>query len=152
MTFQKIDVRLVKKPKRMVKRVFIHCSASDRPEDDNAATIDRWHKERGWSGIGYHFFVRKDGTIESGRDLEVIPAAQKGHNTGSIAICVHGLKEKNFTLHQRSALTALCLHLNMLYERKITFHGHCEVEKNKTCPVFNYRLWLHLDSAGRIQV
>jgi hypothetical protein len=54
------------KPKRAVNRVFLHCSASDRPEHDSAAVMDAWHKQRGWAGIGYHFFVRKVESLETG--------------------------------------------------------------------------------------
>ena len=151
MTFPIIsDVRTVKRPKRPVSRVFIHCSASDHAHHDNAATMDKWHKERGWSGIGYHFFIRKDGTIEGGRNIESIPAAQKGHNTGTIAICVHGLDKSKFTHFQRASLRALCIHLNELYKGGLTFHGHKEVEPNKACPVFDYKEWLSLDAKGRM--
>lgn len=112
--------------------------------------MDKWHKERGWSGIGYHYFIRKDGTIEGGRDVERIPSAQAGHNTGSIAICVHGLEKKEFTHMQRGALRALCLEINRLHGNGLRFRGHCEVAA-KTCPVFDYRDWLDLDARGFMQ-
>lgn len=158
MTFPIItDLRTIKKPKRPVTRVFLHCSASDHPHHDNAATIHEWHidpKRPGgpFSQIGYHFFIRKDGTIESGRSIERTPAAQKGHNTGTIAICLHGLDKNKFTHMQRASLRALCLHLNGLYKGGLTFHGHKEVEPNKACPVFDYREWLDLDERGRIVI
>ena len=150
MTFPILKLTDIKKPKRNVAKVFLHCSASDHAHHDNAETMDKWHKERGWSGIGYHYFIRKDGVIQVGRDIEKVPAAQRGHNTGSIAICVHGLDVNKFTKEQRASLTALCLTLNKLYRGGLTFHGHREVEKNKACPVFNYRLWLRLDKDGRM--
>lgn len=152
MRFPIIDITKIKKPKRTVFCVFLHCSASDNPAHDTAETIDRWHKERGWAGIGYHFFIRKDGTIQAGRDLEKVPAAQKGRNTGSIAICVHGLNKGMFTADQRASVKALCITLNKIYGNSLTFHGHCEVEPNKSCPVFDYRDWLGLDKSGRMKV
>jgi len=94
------------KPNRFVDRVFLHCSASDHANHDNVATMDRWHRERGWSGVGYHLFIRKDGTLEDGRDLERTPAAQSGHNRGSIAICLHGLKIEKFTSARNRVTTA----------------------------------------------
>ncbi len=148
MPFPTIDISKIKKPERAVYRVFLHCSASDNPAHDNAGTIDKWHKERGWAGIGYHFFVRKNGDVQAGRGLELIPAAQKGHNTGSIAICVAGLDKDKFTVEQKAAVKALCHALNKLYRGGVTFHGHCEVEPNKTCPVFDYKDWLGLDKNG----
>ena len=150
MKFKTVDLTKLKKPARKVTKVFLHCSASDHAHHDNAETIEAWHKERGWSGIGYHFFVKKNGIIQYGRDLEQIPSAQRGYNTGSIAICVHGKDIAKFTIEQRASLAALCLTLNKLYKGGLTFHGHKEVDKGKACPVFNYKLWLRLDKDGRM--
>lgn len=137
------------KPSRPVSRVFVHCSASDNPAHDSAAVIDAWHKQRGWAGIGYHFFIRKDGTLEKGRDLEKIPAAQEGNNTGTIAICLHGLEREKFTEAQFATLRGLCGQINRAYDGRITFHGHCEVAR-KACPVFDYRAVLGIDKNGRV--
>jgi N-acetyl-anhydromuramyl-L-alanine amidase AmpD len=136
------------KPTREVSKVFLHCSASDRPEHDNIEVIKEWHLARGFSDVGYHFFIRKDGTIEEGRPIEQVPAAQKGFNTGSIAICCHGLTE--FTDIQLSKLYFLCKSIDKVYQSRITFHGHCEVNSNKTCPVFDYKNILDLDSNGKM--
>ena len=89
------------KPQRHVDRIFLHCSASDRLEHDDVEVIRDWHVNgNGWSDIGYHYFIKKDGTIEPGRDLERTPAAQKGNNSGTIAICLHGLAAEKFTKAQ----------------------------------------------------
>ena len=88
------------KPKREVSKVFLHCSASSRPEHGDIEVIRQWHKQRGWSDVGYHYFIPFEGDIQSGRSIEKIPSAQKGHNTGSSASCVHGLKKSDFTLNQ----------------------------------------------------
>lgn len=138
-----------KKPNRPVTKVFIHCSASDNPDHDNVATMDAWHKARGWSGCGYQLFGRKDGRGEVGRSMEKAPAAQKGHNRGSIAICLHGLVEGEFTLAQKLWLVEVCFQINQAYSGKVTFHGHREVA-NKTCPVIDYKAILKLDDAGRL--
>ena len=137
------------KPKRPISRVFIHCSASDRPEHDNVATMRDWHKARGWSDVGYHYFIRKDGTLERGRSTELTPAAQAGHNTGTLAVCLHGLDKAKFTVAQFSTLSAMCREINTAYDGKITFHGHNEVAA-KACPVFDYRAVLGLDAKGRL--
>lgn len=137
------------KPRRSINRVFIHCSASDNPEHDNVATMDRWHKGRGWSGVGYHFFIRKDGTVERGRDINKIPAAQRGHNTDTIAICLHGLEKSKFTVKQKSALIGLCQQINDQCSPYVTFHGHNEVA-NKACPVIDYKSVLNLNSDGKM--
>ncbi|WP_056030848.1 peptidoglycan-binding domain-containing protein [Loktanella sp. 3ANDIMAR09] len=125
------------KPRRAVHTVFIHCSASDNPKHDNAATMDAWHRVNGWNGIGYHLFIRKDGTVEDGRSLELTPAAQGGHNRGTIAICLHGLEVDKFTDNQTDALLDICEQIENAYNGQIRFRGHCEVAA-KSCPVFDY--------------
>ena len=141
------------KPKRRVKRVFLHCSAHDGKHSDNAETIDAWHKDRGWKGIGYHFFIRFDGTIEHGRPLHQTPAAQARHNRGTIAICLHGgqnSKPDAFTEQQFDSLRRLCRDIDAAYDGKITFHGHKEVSA-KACPVFDYKAVLGLDRNGYLK-
>ena len=136
------------KPKRHVDKVFIHCSASDNAAHDNLQTITDWHvKDNGWSDIGYHFVITKDGQPHWGRFIETTPAAQKHHNTGSIAICLTGLNK--FSEEQFIALRQLCAMINEAYEGEITFHGHNEVS-TKSCPVFDYKTILGLDDEGRL--
>ena len=135
------------KPKRTVNRVFLHCSASDNVQHDNVKTITEWHLKRGFSGIGYHYFISKDGKIHTGRNIEVKPAAQEENNTGSIAICLHGLDIAKFTQAQFKSLKSLCKQINIAYSGDITFHGHCEVA-NKACPVFDYKDVLTLNAKG----
>lgn len=138
------------KPKRAVKRVFLHCSASDVAAHDSVVVMDQWHRKRGFSNVGYHFFIRKDGMIEKGRSLENSPAAQRGHNAATIAICLHGLKREAFTKEQYASLIALARTINQAYGGLVTFHGHCEVAP-KECPVFDYKKVLALDAAGHMQ-
>jgi hypothetical protein len=132
------------KPKRDIHTVFIHCSANDNPEFDNIRTIRNWHLEQGFSDVGYHYFIQKSGFIQPGRGLEEIPAAQRGHNTGSIAICLHGLKEEYFTQEQFWSLRYLCISMQRDYDQRLLFKGHCEVSP-KSCPVFDYKKVLTLD-------
>lgn len=146
-----------KKPVRTVNKVYIHCSASDNPKHDDIAVIRRWHMSpsvsdpsKPWADVGYHFFIRKDGKIQYGRSLEKTPAAQSGHNKGTIAICCHGLKKELFTSIQLKALQLLCQEIDLAYNRHITFHGHCEVAA-KTCPVLDYKHLLNLDMLGHMR-
>lgn len=140
------------KPKRPVSRVFLHCSASDNPMHDDISVMRKWHVEgNGWSDVGYHAFIKKDGTLQMGRPLERTPAAQKGHNLGTIAICCHGLDVKKFTDKQRETLYRYCTEINNAYNKSLTFHGHCEVSL-KSCPVFDYKDWLKLDRFGRMKL
>jgi N-acetyl-anhydromuramyl-L-alanine amidase AmpD len=142
-------------PTRTIKRVFIHCSASDNPEHDDISVIRKWHTSpdpkdptKPWRDVGYHFYIKKDGTIQKGRDLAIVPSAQAGHNTGTIAICCGGLAD--FPARQMNALVELCDYLNESIPN-VTFHGHREVAPHKSCPVFNYKEVLLLDDKGRME-
>ena len=53
----------------MKDTIIIHCSATRAGQDFTATDIDRWHRQRGFRSIGYHFVIRLDGTIEPGRDV-----------------------------------------------------------------------------------
>ena len=78
---------MFKKPFRTIDKVFIHCSASDEASHDNVHTIRSWHVNGNkWADIGYHYLITKDGSVHEGRSTQFRPAAQKGHNTGTIAI------------------------------------------------------------------
>lgn len=139
-----------RKPARAVSRVFLHCSASDDETLVGRHIVDEirdWHKARGWNDVGYHFLIDKLGGVFEGRPLEAVPAAQRGHNSGTIAIMVHGFKD--FPDASLTALQALCGEINEAYHGRISFHGHCEVA-NKSCPVFEYRDVLVLDRFGRM--
>lgn len=131
---------------RSIQRVFLHCSASDVPLHDDISVIRRWHIQRGFADVGYHFFIKSDGTVQKGRDIEAVPAAQENNNKGTIAICCHGLT--TFTEAQFKSLRELC-HAIRTNLPGVTFHGHCEVSA-KTCPVFDYKAVLNLNAKGKM--
>jgi len=136
------------KPLRKVDRVFLHCSDSDAKSFDDVEAIRNDHiNNNGWKDIGYHFVITQDGTIWEGRNIEQIPAAQKGHNIRSIAICLTGAMV--FSEEQFKSLRKLCNKINSEYKSNITFHGHCEVASDRTCPVFDYKEVLGLEN-GKI--
>lgn len=137
-----------KAPERPVKRVFIHCSDSDVPAHDNVATIRKWHvKERGWKDIGYTFLITKDGTLHPGRDIEAVPAAQAGHNTNTIAVCLTG--RAKFTEAQFETMRSLCASVHEQLPL-VTFHSHKEVSPGKTCPNFCLKTVLGLNAKGEL--
>lgn len=110
--------------------------------------IDRWHKANGWSGIGYHFFVDRDGTVADGRPLERIGAHVQGHNTGTIGICLaggHGSAKSdqfsaNFTQEQDKALRKLVTDLRKQYPSIKIVSGHNQYA-SKACPGFYVPEW-----------
>lgn len=140
-----------RKPRRAIDRVFVHCSASDHTHHDNVETMRAWHLQRGWSDVGYHYFIRKNGLLELGRPLERTPAAQGGHNRATIAICLHGLDEGRFTKEQFETLRLLCMQIDEAYDGRVTFHGHNEVAA-KACPVFDRRAVLKLSPSGALGI
>ncbi len=123
---------------RKITKIILHCSASDRV-DQTAAMMDLWHKARGFKSpsgkhIGYHFFIRPDGTLEHGREIEEVGAHCEGHNSNSIGICLAGLKK--FSPNQFATLVTLLQTLKGVYP-KATVHPHNEFNKNKACPVYD---------------
>jgi len=118
---------------RAISKIILHCSASDS-DTQTAAVIDQWHKERGWAKIGYHYFIRKNGLIESGRAVEEIGAHVHGQNSDSLGICVAGLK--HFEPTQFESLQDLLLCLRRIWP-DASIHGHNEFDKNKECPVYD---------------
>ncbi len=75
---------------RKIKEIIIHCSATREGRNYTVADIDRWHRERGFFCIGYHFVIYRDGSIHVGRSVEEVGAHCKGHNTVSIGVCYIG--------------------------------------------------------------
>ena len=126
-------------PDRFVSTVFLHCSASNSPFHDHVQVIRQWHIEKGWADVGYHYFIRTDGTIQIGRALEKVPAAQKGHNRGSIAICLHGLNEEDFTEEQYTALILLRLSIlvNVSQINVVTYDTHVRIIFHNNICLFN---------------
>ena len=99
-----------------------------------ADQIDEWHKANGWSGIGYHFFVRKDGSIYRGRPLDSIGAHVQGMNDCSVGICAEGDYdvEEEMPAAQKSAIKALLRYLKDIYpSAKIV--GHRDIG-DSDCP------------------
>ena len=122
--------------KRKVDSIFIHCSDTPAGMDIGRDEIDQWHKERGWSGIGYHFVVRRDGTVELGRDVQIKGAHAKGHNARSIGVCIVGRGQ--YANHQELKMFQLVALLCERYGLKVgQVIGHHEVDPGKECPMMN---------------
>ena len=126
---------------RLINKIIVHCSATPEGRDVDAATIDMWHKERGWSGIGYHYVIKLDGSIEYGRDINKTGAHVKNHNKGSIGICYIGgcdasMKDKDTRTQEQKESLLLLLKTLMKMHPDATIHGHNEFA-SKACPCFN---------------
>lgn len=100
----------------------------------SAQQIDEWHKNNGWSGIGYHYFVRKDGSIYRGRPEWALGAHVSGMNNCSLGICAEGDydKEQAMPAAQKSAIIALIKDVKSRYpQAKIV--GHRDIGSSD-CP------------------
>jgi N-acetylmuramoyl-L-alanine amidase len=75
---------------RKINKIVVHCTATPEGRPVSVEEIDSWHKQRGWSQIGYHYVVQLDGTINQGRPLNISGAHVKGHNKYSIGITYVG--------------------------------------------------------------
>jgi len=117
-----------------------------------AAEIDRWHRQKGWRKIGYHFVIKRDGTIEPGRGLTEIGAHAAGYNSVSIGICLVGgvseqdvkKAENNFTTPQMKALRYLLSNLLDISFPKAEVLGHRDLPGvAKDCPSFDVKKWAY---------
>lgn len=118
---------------RKIDKIIIHCSASEKIAD--VQSIRKLHVEQnGWKDIGYHYVIKRDGTIEFGRKEDEIGAHCEGHNANSIGICLGGLQYfDNAQLHAMLLLVrSLLQKYNLTYKDVL---GHYELDqKGKTCP------------------
>ena len=120
------------------KYITIHCAASKPGQDLSASDIDRMHKAKGWVGIGYHFVIRLDGTIEFGRALDKTGAHVYGFNKDNVGICyVGGLNDNGDpkdtrTIQQKKAMELLLMTLKSTANGKNSFiRGHRDFSPDK---------------------
>ena len=129
---------------RTITLIVVHCSAVRPDQSSSAAQIDSWHrKERHWKlGIGYHYVVRRDGTIEPGRPEEQIGAHCLNHNAHSIGICyeggldIRGQPADTRTAEQKQAMRQLLEELHGRYPRALIV-GHHDLDPGKDCPCYD---------------
>ena len=123
---------------RDINSVVLHCygKGTDKPQFDNVECCRKWHvKENGWSDIGYHFIITKDGVIHPCRPIWKQGAHEPKVNANSIGICFTG--DKKFTDAQYKGAAKLLKALMKEYDFGVdAIHGHYEYS-TKTCPNYN---------------
>ena len=129
---------------RKVDKIIIHCSATPEGKDFTAQQIDQWHRQRGFSCIGYHFVIYRDGSIHKGRPIEQVGAHTTGQNANSIGICYIGgcaadgkTPKDTRTEAQKKSLVRLITELRRRFPN-VSIHGHNEFAA-KACPSFNVK-------------
>jgi len=145
--------------KRLVNKIVLHCSASDVSWQDSIDSVRdlhvapkdqafRWgdYKTFGkaWKDVGYHFYIRRDGEVEVGRDEQEIGAHCYGHNANSIGICLGGNVFKDFHSPQFNAARDLVLRLLKKYGlRPEDVYLHTNLDPHKSCPNFTLdQFWI----------
>lgn len=128
--------------KRNIKELIVHCSATPEGKDYSVDTIRQWHLQRGFSDIGYHYVIYRDGSIHIGRDESIIGAHCTGHNTNSIGVCYIGgcasdgkTPKDTRTAEQKQSLVKLLKELKTKYPQA-SIHGHRDFS-SKACPSFD---------------
>lgn len=147
--------------KPSVNFIAIHCSATPSTQDIGAVEIDKMHRLRGFLRIGYHYVIRRDGTIEKGREDDQAGAHTQGYNSVAIGICMVGGVERmedvkrnsngavtsllaydNFTETQKQSLRDLLKELKVKYPKAV-IQGHRDFPKvAKDCPSFSVKDFL----------
>ncbi len=131
---------------RKVNKIIIHCTATPEGRDIPLEEIRRWHLNRGWRDIGYHFLVQRNGEVEEGRPIEQTGAHTKGENFDSIGIAYVGgvesekqngkwIAKDTRTPEQKDALEDLLCRLKGLYSSAVIY-GHNNFS-TKSCPCFD---------------
>lgn len=130
---------------RKINEIIVHCSATPEGKNFTVEDIEKWHKEKGFVSIGYHYVIYLDGTIHKGRAIENIGAHCVKHNTNSIGICYIGGVAKDGktpkdtrTEAQKESLLILLKELKTKFPTS-EIYGHNEFVK-KACPSFNVKL------------
>jgi N-acetylmuramoyl-L-alanine amidase len=115
--------------------------------DVDVEKVTQWHKERGFDTIGYHYLIKRDGTLQVGRDEDVVGAHAVAVNGTSIGVALAGGGtpsmgwENNFAPVQFQTLKSILMKLKDKYNiQKIV--GHYQVDDGKECPSFDVPGWL----------
>lgn len=125
---------------RWINDIIVHCTATPAGREVTIKELDSWHRDKGFNGIGYHFVVHLDGSIEQGRPVTAIGAHCLRHNQFSIGVAyvggvnAKGENDDTRTPAQKKSLINLLTRLHEKYGAPI--HGHCDYAA-KDCPCFN---------------
>lgn len=131
---------------RKISEIVFHCTATPQGKWFDRDDVNAWHKQRGWSMIGYHFLILLDGTIQVGRPIGMTGAHVAGHNAGSVGIAyvgglsADGRKAKDTrTALQIAAARWLIGALKAKFRIRGRAKGHNEYDAGKACPSFSMK-------------
>lgn len=128
---------------RKITEIIVHCSATREGKEFTVADIDRWHREKGWKGCGYHYVITLDGRVQPGRPEQVAGAHCSGRNAESLGICyiggcdLVGKSKDTRTEVQRKSMVTLIRQLMQAHGISIE-NVRCHNEFSvKACPSFS---------------
>lgn len=122
--------------KRTDTVILHHAEASQASAED----VHRWHQQNGWAGIGYHYYVRKDGSVYRGRPETVIGAhagSKNDYNSRSIGICFEGAYDTEIMPDKQLAAGKELLRDIMSRYGKLNILAHRDVTAT-SCPGKNF--------------
>ena len=103
-----------------------------------AKDVHQWHLNKGWAGIGYHYFINKEGEIYEGRPVGAVGAHLYGHNQDSVGICFEGdFNKEQMSNKQEEAAIMLIALLSLSYDNAKVVR-HVDLVKEKNCPGTNF--------------
>ncbi len=127
-----------------IDMIVVHGSFSKPDMDIGVDEIRQWHLEKGWSDVGYHHVIRRDGTVEAGRSEDRQGAHAKAVNSHSLGICLvggmdsFGAGDCNYTFDQYQSLWNLIYEMIVRHPTITSVVSHRDVDKRgKTCPDFD---------------
>lgn len=126
---------------RKINELVWHCTATPEGREVSVKEIDRWHKQRGWSGIGYHKVVHLDGTVSEGRPESKVGAHVAGRNTGTLGYVYVGGVATNGKTPKDTRTPAQKATMLRLTREAIAKYGITKVSGHnqyaaKACPCF----------------
>jgi N-acetylmuramoyl-L-alanine amidase len=130
---------------REITEVIVHCAATPEGKPFTVDDVRRWHRQQGWTDVGYHYLIGLRGELWLGRDVDIQGAhcAAGGHNRKSIGVCYIGgvardgkTPKDTRTPEQKATLLKLLMDLRKLYPG-MRIYGHHDFERGKACPSFD---------------
>lgn len=141
--FKLLKAEDLEKNERNIKYIAIHCAATKPSMKVDRERIKKWHLDRGFSDIGYHFYIRQDGSLEYGRPVYKTSAHVANYNSVSIGVCYEGGIDEDGeafdtrTPQQKRTLVDLLTELKINYKEALIW-GHKDFPKvYKACPSFD---------------
>lgn len=130
---------------REITEVIVHCAATPEGKAFTVDDVRCWHRQQGWTDVGYHYVIGLRGELWMGRDVDIQGAhcAAGGHNRKSIGVCYIGgvardgkTPKDTRTPEQKATLLKLLMDLRKLYPG-MRIYGHHDFERGKACPSFD---------------